>query len=99
MEQVQRCAQFDRLPVELLEIIILYVEDREALMSLSCANKLFRQLCVPVLFRTLRTGFSIAGLTRLLEVSRSDLASHVREIIYEAANLVDPRKPRLSHCL
>jgi hypothetical protein len=99
MEQVQHRAQFGRLPVELLEIIILYVKERETLMSLPCANKLFRQLCVPVLFRTLRTGFSIAGLTRLLEVSRSDMAFHVREIIYEAASLVDPRKSRLPRCL
>ncbi|KAF7177428.1 hypothetical protein CNMCM7691_005633 [Aspergillus felis] len=45
---------------------------------------------IPEMFQCLNVGFSTVGLERLLKVSKSYLALHVKAISYEASALVDP---------
>lgn len=80
------------LPEELLEMIIGFVQVDGSLLPLSEVNKLFRRLCAPVLFQTLRVTFSMAGLDRLSQASQSSICPYVKTIRYEASELVDPRK-------
>ncbi|KAL4802849.1 hypothetical protein BDV18DRAFT_163809 [Aspergillus unguis] len=82
--------KLDRLPIELLEIIVSFIPGTASLKSLSSVSRLFRQLCAPTLFKYLRVGFSTAGLDRLLEVSKTKLAIYIKVINYEASALVDP---------
>lgn len=84
--------KLDRLPIELLEIIVSFIPGTASLKSLSSVSRLFRQLCAPTLFKYLRVGFSTAGLDRLLEASKTKLAIYIKVINYEASALVDPRE-------
>lgn len=80
------------LPEEILEMIIRFGQVDGSLIPLSGVNKLFRRLCAPYLFHTLRVTFSMAGLDRLSQASQSSVRFYVRTICYEASELVDPRK-------
>ncbi|KAL4948723.1 hypothetical protein BDW69DRAFT_198676 [Aspergillus filifer] len=82
--------KLDNLPIELLEIIVSFIPGKASLKSLSSVSSLFRQLCTPILFKFLSSGFSTQGLNHLLEISNSQLARYVQVIYYEAPALVDP---------
>lgn len=79
------------LPVELLHAIVSYT-DFHALRHLSVTNRLFRLLCAPILFEMLSIDSTAAGLHRMVQASKSWIAPFVKEITYEAAEMVDPRK-------
>jgi hypothetical protein len=88
------------LPVELVYIILDSLDDIESLKSLSTANKRFRVLCAPRIFRTLNASLSPLGLDMLVEISRSAIAPCIREILYEIPQSIDPRTyPRYGRCL
>ncbi|KAL3459615.1 hypothetical protein BJX64DRAFT_301203 [Aspergillus heterothallicus] len=90
MDLFSNQCRLDHLPVELLEMIVSLIQGKAALKSISCVSRLFRQLCAPVLFKVLHVGFSNVGLDRILDVSESPLAHHVKVIHYNAPALVDP---------
>ncbi|KAL4744731.1 uncharacterized protein BDW70DRAFT_154469 [Aspergillus foveolatus] len=81
--------RLDRLPTELLNIIIGFTEDN-ALRSLSCVSRGLRVICIPYLFKTLHVTFSVAGFRRLEQVSDSELAQYVKEVHYQVPELIDP---------
>lgn len=72
--------RLDQLPVELLQMIIVYLYMDNSLQCLSLVNTQFRHLCIPYLFRVLTIAFSSAGLDRLEQASCSRIAHHVRVI-------------------
>lgn len=79
------------LPVELLHVIVSYT-DFHTLRHLSVTNRLFRLLCAPILFEKLSIDSTAAGLHHMVQASKSWIAPFVKEITYEAAEMVDPRK-------
>ncbi|KAL4888214.1 hypothetical protein BDV59DRAFT_196627 [Aspergillus ambiguus] len=83
-------SSLDRLPVELLHLIIKNVRPAEALTRLSCTNRRLRTICIPYIFDTVKVTFSKAGFERLEKVSQSFVGRHVRVLCYEAPELIDP---------
>lgn len=79
------------LPVELLEMIIRLLSSTTSLKPLSTVNRVFRQLCVPFIFRTLRISCSTSGLNCLVEASHCSIAPYVKAIRYEISERIDPR--------
>ncbi|KAF9884074.1 hypothetical protein FE257_002304 [Aspergillus nanangensis] len=59
-------------------------------MALSVTSRLFRALCTPLLFAELKVAFALRSLHRLTEASRSEMATHVQTVCYEAAEIIDP---------
>ncbi|KAL4778439.1 hypothetical protein BJX76DRAFT_352609 [Aspergillus varians] len=86
------------LPLELLEIIISFVPPN-SLKRLSSVNKLLRDLCRPLIFRSIQVGIAPAQFEGLLEISNSSYAPFVRAIRYEANALLDPTSGILSETL
>ncbi|PIG82007.1 hypothetical protein AARAC_010515 [Aspergillus arachidicola] len=78
------------LPVELLEMIIRLLSSTTSLKPLSMVNRVFRQLCVPFIFRTLRISYSTSGLNCLVEASHCSIAPYVKAIRYEISERIDP---------
>lgn len=77
------------LPLELLEIIISFLPSN-SLKRLSSVNRLYRGLCIPLLFRSVQVGITPAQFERLLQISDSSYAPFVKAIRYEANALLDP---------
>ncbi|KAE8396864.1 hypothetical protein BDV37DRAFT_277335 [Aspergillus pseudonomiae] len=73
------------LPVELLIIIVQLVHEESSLKPLSGVNRLFRQLCTPILFSKLRIACSTVGLDRLASASESSIRSREQDSIIRSA--------------
>ena len=80
------------LPPELLMHIIEFAKE-DSLLSLSLVSQIFRQLCVPHIFQTLKVTFSTTGLDNLIQISNSQIVQHIRELVYEVSERIDPRMP------
>ncbi|KAL4806942.1 hypothetical protein BDV18DRAFT_152217 [Aspergillus unguis] len=80
------------LPLELLEIIISFVPPK-SLKRLSIVNRLLRDLCSPLIFRSIQVGIAQAQFDKLFKISKSSYAPFVRVIRYEANALLDPIHP------
>lgn len=83
-------ASFERLPSEVLYMIIQYIEEKELLLDLSCVNKRFRLLTIPYIFDTLNVEFTLASFSYFQQLSKSHIACYVKTIRYKAPELVDP---------
>ncbi|BAE61473.1 unnamed protein product [Aspergillus oryzae RIB40] len=83
------------LPVELLEMIIRLLSSTTSLKPLSTVNRVFRQLCVPFIFRTLRISCSTSGLNCLVEASHCSIAPYVKAIRYEISERIDPHQQEI----
>ncbi|KAA8642361.1 uncharacterized protein ATNIH1004_011305 [Aspergillus tanneri] len=70
--------------------IIEFAKEVDSLLSLSSVNQIFRQLCAPHVFHSLKVAFSTIGLDNLLEISQSQVAQHVRTVLYEVPERIDP---------
>lgn len=79
----------DRLPIELLSMVVKASEKDYTLMSLSRVSRKLRAICVPYLFETFYVTFSSSGFRRLEQVSNSAFAQHVRVIHYQVPELID----------
>ncbi|PLB48777.1 hypothetical protein P170DRAFT_358803 [Aspergillus steynii IBT 23096] len=90
MNDAQNQVGFCDLPPELLLYIIRYTKEGNSLLLLSSANRTLRHLCACHIFRKLKIAFLTTGLDRLLQISHSRIALHVREIIYEVTERIDP---------
>ncbi|KAB8226965.1 uncharacterized protein BDW43DRAFT_317283 [Aspergillus alliaceus] len=78
------------LPNELLVIIVQKGKVKGFLKPLSQVSKVFRQLCIPFMFNTLRITASTAGLNCLTQASQSLIRPYVKTIHYEVSELIDP---------
>ena len=85
------------LPLELLEIIISFVPPN-SLKSVSSVNRLLRDLCSPLIFRSIQVGIAPTQFEGLLEISKSSYAPFVRVIRYEANALLDPSEYLYLYC-
>ena len=86
------CSGLNDLPLELLMHIVEFVKYEDSLLYLSQANQIFRQLCVPHLFQTLKVTLSTTGLDRLIQISNSWIAQYIRVLVYEIPERIDPCK-------
>ncbi|KAL4924647.1 uncharacterized protein BDV17DRAFT_274168, partial [Aspergillus undulatus] len=79
----------DRLPIELLSMIVELSMEDDAI-RLSCVSRKLRAVCVPYLFKTICITFSASGLERLRYISSSTFAQHVKVVRYKVPELIDP---------
>jgi hypothetical protein len=84
------------LPTEILSIIFqLFGEydliEKRTLSHACLVNRCLRNICLPLLFRSVAVTFSEASLENLLQISLSTrLAPLVRELDYEVPDLLSP---------
>jgi hypothetical protein len=80
-----------RLPTEILIIIVRELSLLNSVESLLLVSQRLCLICSPYLFQNLKIPFSLAGLERLRHISLSHLAAHVRTLRYKPMELIEPR--------